>query len=187
MESVKKYLHQYDSGDPFEHEKGVTHISEEQLNEIFPLIGRLAVQFNYVEASLDYHIADIVNPRSRQPGYTITAELGNFTKKVLVFRSLYGTAVEALGDEELKKAYSKIIGDLFKVKDFRNDIVHANWMDANSIYQVKLRLLTDDKGVYTKVETMNPDFLRSKIDLLSDLWGNLEIFSFKFAEVLSVS
>lgn len=181
----KKYLHQYDSGDPFDHEEGVGHISDEQLISLYPLIGELATEFNYVEASLDYLIADIVNDRSRQPGYTITAELGNFTKKVLVFRSLYGVAVDMLGDEKLLKTYSKIIGDLFKVKDFRNDIIHANWRDANSVYEVKLRLITDEKGVYTKVEKMDPDFLKLKISQLSDLWSDLETFSFSFGEVLS--
>ncbi|MFA5876837.1 MAG: hypothetical protein WC880_00530 [Candidatus Paceibacterota bacterium] len=179
-DTTRKYLEQYDSGDPSEAEGD--HISEEQLNTLFPLIGELAVVFNYVEASLDYQIADIVNSRSRQPGYTITAELGNFTKKVLVFRSLYGPAVESVGSPELVKAYGKVVDDLFKVKDIRNDVVHANWMDANSSFEVKLRLMTDENGVFTKTEKMDPAFLRQKIELLNKVWEELEKFSFAWSE-----
>ena len=181
MTNSKKYLEQYDSGDPSMGKDGA--LSEEQLSMLFPLIGELAVAFNYVESSLDYQIADVVNSRSRQPGYTITAELGNFTKKILVFRALYGPAIESLQNKKLKETYEKVLEDLFKVKDVRNDVLHANWKDASSLFEVKLRLITDEKGVYSKTEKMDPDFLRGKIGLLNKLWEELELFSIALSEV----
>lgn len=176
----RRYLDQYDSGDPIntsELSVDESRLSKKQRSELFPLIGEIIVSFNNVESSLDYLIADAINMRSRQPGYTIAAEVPVFTKKINLYRALYGPSVEKSGMKEFHGLYASVVRQLFQIKDVRNDVVHANWDDALCTYEVKLRLATDEKGVYTQTKVMTPAFLREKIESLNALWGDMERFS----------
>ena len=93
---AKKYLQQYESGDPCLSWVEPECLSAPQYEELCVQIGRVLFLFNSVESSLDYHIADMISDRSRIPGYVITSELNSFAKKVAVFKTLIGLMSDSL-------------------------------------------------------------------------------------------
>ena len=119
----KHYLEQYDNGSPTNFTND--EITEEQLPELMELVGNIIFLFNSVEALLDQLIANIINERSHQPGYAVVSELNSvFTKKILVFKALYGPMVEYIKNDDLSKKFEALYTRLFKIKDIRNDITH---------------------------------------------------------------
>ncbi len=177
----KRYLGQYDSGDPNlrETEDGIvtSELDAEQEDEIKHLIGEVVFSFNELESDIDRVIAEIINGRSHQPGYTITAEVGSvFTKKILVFKSLYGQMVEAFANEEFKQEFETLVTLLFTLKDVRNDVVHANWADASAEYEVRLRHNTDEKGPFALIKKMTPTYLFDAVERLDSAIEKLQTF-----------
>jgi hypothetical protein len=174
----KIYLEQYEDGDPCSSWASPACLTGEQVTELQSLIGEVIFMFNSVESSLDYTIADAVNDRSRIPGYAITAETSVFTKKIALFKSLLGMSVQSF-NKEVIDLHNSLIKDLYKIKDIRNNVAHANWMSADSEYRVKLRLSTDEGGVFSVVETLSPEVLRLAINNIQKVLENLELFAMK--------
>lgn len=177
----KVYLDQYDNGDPkFHFENGKfeeSELSEDQDAEIMQIIGELVFFFNEMESDLDRLIAETVNNRSHQSGYAIVAVTGSvFVKKILMFKSLYGQMVDAFKDEEFEKEFNELITLLFKLKDVRNDVVHANWFGADGKYNVRLRIQADEKGPYAIIKKMSPEYLNEMIEKMSTAIDKIEIF-----------
>lgn len=177
----KHYLEQYDNGDPEVRvsEDGVDEfeLTEDQEDELKQLIGEAVFSFNELESDLDRVIAEIINDRTHQPGYTITAEIGTvFTKKVLVFKSLYGQMAEVFDSEEFKQEFDTLVKLLFSLKDVRNEVVHANWSGASGEYYVRLRHNTDEKGPFALTKRMPPEYLVSTIERLDSAIEKLEVF-----------
>jgi hypothetical protein len=178
----KIYLDQYGSGDPGSGWSEPDSLSEEQALELYSLIGKAIFMFNSVESSLDYIIADALNGRSRIPGYIVTAETNVFTKKVALFKCLLGIYVKGYS-EEVSILHTSLVKELYKIKDVRNDIAHANWMASDENYRVKLRLSTDEQGVYAVIETLSPERLLASIDRMQSILENLEVLSIKLSEM----
>jgi hypothetical protein len=177
----KRYLDQYDSGDPNfrvdDHGIHESQLNDEQEIEVKHLIGEIVFSFNELESDLDRIIAEIINQRSHNPGYTITAEVGSvFTKKVLIFKSLYGQMAEAFSNDEFKQEFNDLVTLLFSLKDIRNEVVHANWSGASDKYEVRLRHNTDERGPYALVKAMPPDYLISTIERIDSAIERLAIF-----------
>ena len=183
MERV--YLEQYEDGDPCSSWSSPSCLSEEQAEELCVLIGQAIFMFNSLESSLDYVIADAVNSRSRVPGYAVTAETSVFTKKIALFKSLLGIAVVGF-TEEVVELHTSIVKDLYKIKDVRNDIAHANWMSSDENYRVKLRLNTDEEGVYAVIKELSPEVLRASIADMQKVLEELEVFSMKVSDPSNV-
>lgn len=186
----KRYLEQYDSGDPNfvcnDAEITESVLTEEQETEVMQLIGEIIFYFNEMESDLDQTIAEVINNRSHQPGYTITAEVGSvFTKKVLIFKSLCGPMVEIFENDELKTEFEALLTLLFKLKDVRNDVVHANWSAASEEYVVRLRHKTDERGPYALVRAMPPEYLSEIIGNLLKAIESIEVFSEHRDQVLT--
>lgn len=175
----KLYLDQYDDGNPG------GDLNDEQIAELQNLIGEALFNFNSLESSLDRIIAEAVEDRIYQPGYAITSELNVFAKKVLVFKALVGMLVHALENQELILEFESLWKSLFKLKDFRNDIAHADWLEASSEYEVRLRIGTDEKGPYAIRKKMPPAFLDEKIDEIIATIDKIETFSEHRDEVMA--
>lgn len=169
--SEKLYLDQYDDGNP------VQGLNEEQIIELQSLVGETLFLFNSLETHLDWIIAGVVHERTHQPGYAITSELNVFSKKVLVFKALYGMGVDAFEVREFADEFKRLWKLLFKLKDIRNDIAHADWLEATEEYEVRLRISTDEKGPYSIRRKMPPSFLKEKIKELTDAIEKIETFS----------
>ncbi len=177
----KIYLEQYEDGDPCSSWVEPGCLSASQIKTLCELIGRTIFLFNSVESSLDYIIADAVNGRSRVPGYAVTSETNVFTKKIALFKSLIGMAVSGYG-QEVADLHASLVKSLYKIKDVRNDIVHANWMGADKDYRVKLRMSADEGSVYAVIEVISPDRLKSSISNMTKVLEDLELLSMKLSE-----
>ena len=121
----KIYLERYEDGDPCSSWTTPDCLNDVQVKELYTLIGQAIFMFNSVESSLDYIIADAVNVSSRVPGYVITAETSVFTKKIALFKSLLGMAVQGY-EQNVTNLFDSVLKNLYKIKDVRNDIAHAN-------------------------------------------------------------
>ena len=71
--------------------------------------------------------------------------------------------VEYIKNDDLSKKFEALYTRLFKIKDIRNDITHADWMSASNTYEVRLRISTDEGGAYAIRKVMNPEFLKAQI------------------------
>ena len=177
MADEKIYLDQYDDGNPNIGIVEDVSLSEDQRRELQNLIGEIIYSFNALEDDLDRYIANGLNQRSTQPGYTITAELTPvFTKKISVFKSLYGPRVEWTSNKDLNAHFQKLVKDLYKIKDVRNEVAHANWLCASDEYDVRIKIGSDEKGPYAILKKMDPDYLRDKISTMEDISGRLDEF-----------
>lgn len=173
----KLYLDQYDDGNP---DKGLDDefgLNEKQIAELESLVGKTLFLFNSLETALDRIVAEAIEERAYQPGYAVTSELSIFAKKVLVFKTLYGMLAHAMQDEQFNIEFEFLWKLLFKLKDTRNDVAHADWLGANNEYEVRLRIATDEKGPYSVRKKMPPVFLQEKISELEDAIARVEIFS----------
>jgi hypothetical protein len=174
----KLYLEQFDDGNPdigFDGERGLT---TEQRNEMEALVGKVLFNFNHLETVLDCVIAEVVNERAYGPGYTITSELNSvFAKKILVFKALYGPAVKYLENKEFSAVFNALWKRLFKLKDSRNEITHADWSNASNEYDVRLRIATDEGGPYAIRRLIKPDQLEALAKELEECAVELEGFS----------
>lgn len=175
----KLYLDQYDDGNL------AGDLNEEQIEELQSLVGEALFNFNSLESALDRLIAEAVEERAYQPGYVITSELNAFAKKVLVFKALCGMMVHAFENKQLMEEFESLWKLLFKLKDFRNDIAHADWLEASSEYEVRLRIGTDEKGPYAIRKKMPPAFLEEKIDELIAAFEKIETFTEHRDEVMA--
>lgn len=171
------YLDQYGDGNPGNDENCLT---DDQLLALANLIGYTLMFFNGIESQLDKLIANIINNRSHQPGYAVIVELTPvFTKKVSIFRALYGASAEYFDNKELEELFPKVVERLYKIKDIRNEIAHANWIDANKDYEVRLRINSDEKGPYAVIKKITPHDLEQKIkelEAVSEMLGHFESF-----------
>ncbi len=183
MSEQRHYLEQYDNGDP-----GLfvsSEIREEQLSELAPLVGETVFLFNSLESDLDRMIANMINERSHQPGYTVVSELSPvFTKKILVLKGLYGPSIQFFDDKELINMFDSLCKRLFKIKDARNEVSHANWLGATDDYEVRLRISTDEGGPYALRKKMDPDYIRRQISELQEIIKSLETFDAKMEEAI---
>jgi hypothetical protein len=178
MAEDKEYLDQYDDGNPDIGWDGERALTDEQIKELASLVGFVLFEFNALETNLDWIIAEAINERSHQPGYAITAEMNAvFTKKVLVFKALYGPLVKYSENEELMESFEALCKNLFKLKDVRNKVAHADWLKATNKYEVRLKIATDEGGPYAIRKIMPPEFLAAKIDELEACNENIERFS----------
>lgn len=181
MADTKKYLEQYDDGNP----NLDSELTDEQIEEIMPLVGNILFLFNSLETDLDRQIAETINGRSHQPGYTVTSELGAvFTKKVSVFKALYGPAVESLENESLSTEFESLWKTLYTVKDIRNEIAHADWLNGSASYEIRIKSSSDEGGPYAITRPMPPDYLKTKIENLEKATEKLEKFGEDFSEAL---
>lgn len=170
----KKYLDQYDDGNPSTSED---ELSDDQLTELVSLVGEVLFRFNKVESDLDILITQVLNNNSYQPGFTVIAELSPiFTKKVSVFKALYGAVIGWLENQELNNLFEKVVEKLYKIKDVRNDIAHANWLGASKTYEVRLRIGSDEKGPYASTKVITPSDIRARISELEDANDLMEQF-----------
>lgn len=173
----KLYLDQYDNGNPDRGIEDELSITEDQIAELEKLVGETLFLFNSLETALDSAIAEAVHDRTHQPGYAITSELLVFAKKVLVFKSLYGMLVHSVQNDQLTAEFESLWKQLFKLKDVRNDVAHADWLEATNEYEVRLRIATDEKGPYSIRKKMPPAYLREKIDEIKSAMTNIDIFT----------
>ncbi len=182
MADTKTYLEQYDDGNPIDN-----LITEEQLEQLMPLVGTILAKFNALETDLDRQIAEAINGRAHQPGYTITAEMSAvFAKKVSVFKALLGIAVSSLDNDALSAEFEPLWKSLYAVKDIRNDIAHADWLNGVSDYRIRIKISSDEKGPYAITRVMTPDYLEAQIESLDKASEKLEKFEESFSNALSV-
>lgn len=143
------------------------------------LIGRLLVDFSYLEHLINCMIAEFINKEDFNNGYTILETL-NFNQKIDLFYKFYLT----LFSQEKQLLRSELVelkNELIRIKTFRNNVVHANWQTLDSRCYVRTKILTDhDFGrVIFKNIKITPIMIKSNLSRIGILIDKILDFADK--------
>lgn len=107
------------------------------------LIGSLVINFNYLDHTINYVIAEFLDKNNFKIGYILLENL-NFNQKIALFYKLYSTSIN---DSEIDRIELKSIrAELIRIKTFRNDVVHADWQTMDREYFVRTKIISDSLG-----------------------------------------
>jgi len=117
-----------------------------------PAIGFFLISFSSFEHELNSAIAGYIHDRTDEPGLAITQML-SVRSKIELFYKLYIRLEAAKSNpssnkEKLKNIYKRMI----EINNFRNKIVHANWISLQKGYTVRTKTTTDNENGYVKFE-----------------------------------
>lgn len=156
------------------------YVDDEWIGEVSPdyikAIGLFLIQFSSLEHTINLGIAEQINERTHFPGYQIIELLSTRNKIDLLSRmgSSYFAAVNPTQLAKFKEIISRIKG----LNDFRNKLVHANWMSVERDGTVRTRIVIDsDEGqVQFERTKMTPELIHSKSNEISNIQEEFEEF-----------
>ena len=146
LKKKKKYeiLDQYDF--PFNEEE-IIFIKEAEYSSA---IGEFLIYFSNLESALNLLIIEAINDRSHHLGYQIIKSL-TYSNKVKLAKDLYLPQINLIGKEKLKKKQKRefeiIFHTLLTLGEFRNKIVHANWITLDKNNNVRTKIIPNDSGM----------------------------------------
>ncbi len=127
-------------------------------------IGNFLIAFSYLETSLDHLIITIISDRSDEPGYRIVKYL-NFRNKTELAREEYWNMITYISNKRLKEKHKKkfevIFQKLVELSEFRNKVVHANWMTLDERGYVRVKIGKNSEYGWIEFENwkITPDLL----------------------------
>lgn len=112
------------------------------------LIGKFLLSFIYLEHLLDIEVANIINSRTHEPGYTVIKNL-TYNQKVELLKSLIKPAIFYSRRAKKKKLerLDFVVNGLKDMGELRNKIAHANWYSLDSDGYVRVKIKTDKEGL----------------------------------------
>jgi hypothetical protein len=145
--------------DEFENEDDL----EDKLDDIAYFIGRIIIEFNSLESTLEYLIADQLTHAGNQDDRTFVflAEM-MFQGKAKALINLYGQIIEYGGIKLEPNELTKIQSRLEESARIRNEYAHAHWQELNSKGYVRVKTRASKKGIFQKyrlfdIEQMKKD------------------------------
>lgn len=144
-----------------------TDFMDESSGNFAPLIGQYIIDYSYLELGINILVADLINDRSHELGYIITAKMGMFDKIELLER------IAENGKFHRIPQLKKIIPIIPKLKDantFRNRVAHAIWatMKPSGVVRVKTKV-DRNQGVWFQNIKINIETIEREIELLEKL------------------
>lgn len=150
---------------------------EDVVDDYSPLIGLFLIRFSELEHELNYGIAEILHSRTHEVGYVV---IGNLTtrNKIELFYKFFLRLVSVTERSKLKVKLGLIKRELEELNNFRNKLVHADWLTLNKEGSVRTKIVVDNKEgfvVFKRVKIL-PRTIRKKIKEIEKLTRALEEF-----------
>ena len=146
--------------DDFEDEEEL----ESRLDDIAYFIGRIIIEFNSLESTLEYLIAEQLTHAGNQDDrtYVFLAEM-MFQGKAKALINLYGQIIEygtiKINHEDL----SIIQKRLDEASRIRNEYAHANWQELNPKGYVCVKTQASKKGIFQKYRLFDIDQMKKDL------------------------
>jgi hypothetical protein len=139
------------------------------------LIGMFLMHFSSLEHELNIAVAEIINDRTHEIGYSIIEGLTIRNKIELFYRMHNKYAGVAEANEKktamVKEKLKAVRSSLNIINDFRNIIAHANWETIQKGGRVRVKFASDkESGMITfKNVVIKPKDIREKIKEIEKL------------------
>lgn len=152
-------LEQYDFVD--------TDFMDENSYKFSTLIGQYLIEFSYFEHGINILVADLINDRSHDMGYIVTAKMSMANKIDLLER------IGELGKFQRVPEFKRIlpaISMMREVNKFRNQIAHANWatMKPGGVVRVKVKV-DRDRGVWFQNINLGDSKITQELEKLKEV------------------
>ena len=147
----KKYelLDQYD----FAYNEDEIIFSEEE--EYALAIGKFLISFSNLEYALNSLVVESINDRSHDLGYQVIKSL-TYANKVKLAKDLCLQQINLISKEKTKNKqktnYEIIFRALSSIGEFRNKVVHANWVSLDKEHNVRTKIVLNDLGMINFVK-----------------------------------
>ena len=158
---------------------------EAVLEEIEPYVGRVIIEFNSLDDSLEYCIHELVcNSLSDDRIYVFLAEM-MFSAKAKALVNLYGQMIEYCVVDYPKEELNKLQNRLEEAARIRNEYAHANWGDIGKKRYVCVKTQASKKGIHKKYRLFDIAQMEKDIDYIVETQSYFEEFDEKFNSALS--
>jgi len=135
-----------------------------------PLIGKFLIAFSELEHNLNLAIAGYFADDLHEIGYTIIENL-KFSQKIDLFYKLYIREEIMIRNRKTKSVLNTIKRKLESINNFRNKIVHANWVSLKKDKTVRTKIIVNKtgEGVKFKRVKISPKSIEKRIKETKDL------------------
>lgn len=138
------------------HEIGDEERAADYIEQAVPLIGRVVVYFNSLEALLDMVLCETFSDRTDATGLIVLNNLG-YNAKVDLFKR-FCDDLHVAARQEIR-GYSELIDELRKCGELRNQVVHANWESTDEEGYTYVRLRMSKSGIMQEYRQFTADAL----------------------------
>lgn len=141
------------------------------------LIGLFLIRFSLLEHELNVAIASSIHDDAHELGYVIIEKL-TMSNKIELFYKMH-VRLETEKDEKNKGRLDKIKKQSEELNNFRNCIVHANWMSLTREGFVRSRIIVDNQSGYVKFKKIKivPKMIKKNIREIDKLISNIEKYT----------
>ena len=136
---------------------------EDRLDEISYFIGRIIIEFNSLESTVEYLIAEQLTHAGSQDdrAFVFLAEM-MFQGKARALINLYGQIIEYASISVSKKDLTDMQARFEEATRIRNEYAHAHWQEVNTKGYVKVKTTASKSGIFQKyrlfdIEQMKKD------------------------------
>ena len=153
--------------------RGYFELAEKRYSK---LIGVFLIRFSELENSLNIAISEMINSRGNELGYIIIERL-TLNNKIELWYKLTSFLINHVPEYKGHKKQLKNLKDKIEsLNNFRNIIVHANWLSINKKNFVRSKIITDNEEGYIKFKKVkvNSEIIKSKIKEVGILIKRLE-------------
>lgn len=144
--------------------KNLDGASEEFLEKTAPLIGYIVHSFNTLEELLNEAICQLISDRTDMFGLLVIYKM-NYAAKVGLFKRFL--IQQEYCCEKKLPIFDKLITNLTKAGNLRNQVIHADWESAHDDGYTLCKVKINSKGIQHEYMQFSPESLE-KIQKLID-------------------
>ena len=135
------------------------------IEEIEPYVGRVIIEFNSLEYSLESCIAELVSRSGSDDDriYVFLSEM-MFRGKAKALINLYGQLIEDCSLDFPKERLADLEKRFEEAARIRNEYAHANWEDITKKRYVCVKTKASKKGIHQKYRLFDIPQMEKDID-----------------------
>ena len=158
---------------------------EKLLDVISTYIGRIVIEFNSLEESIEFCTKELVS--SSEVGddqiFVFLAEM-SFSSKVTALINLYGQIIEFAEPKKLSKDLSDLGIKLRESTKRRNQYVHGGWSGISDKNYVRVKTKAKKDGIFYVYRQFDEEEMSADLEFIQDTHESLEKFDSEINELL---
>ena len=137
---------------------------ENVLNDIAPYIGKIIVEFNSLEESLNFSITELISNSSLEDDliYVFLAEMG-FGQKLNAYVNLCGQIISMLKAAELEDKLTELEACLREAAKRRNEYAHGSFTGISTEKYVCVKTKSKKKGIFQIYRTFDENSMKDDL------------------------
>ncbi len=158
--------------------------NEEFLDKTAPLIGYIVHSFNTLEQLLNNALCDLFHDDMHDLGLIVICKM-NYSAKVDLFKRFLIRHEEMLGEK--MPIFEKLINNLVKAGELRNQVIHADWESAHDNGYTFTKFIVKKKsGIQNEYVQFTPEALEEILQFIDETYGEFDDYEEEIAEIHSL-